>query len=518
MPNSVPWTPQQLEFYNRLESTDDSLVLLAVAGSGKTTSLVEGASRLRGTTLAVAFNVKIKKTLEDKIGHIVTCKTLNGLGHGALMKYFGKRITIDRDKVHKIIGDLISKETDLAKREKRPDPKLWPLFGPVKQMVARTKSHGLVPAQVRGVVKGLTPDTYQDWESIAEHYDIDFSEEIHALAHRALVESINLSWNGICDFDDQVYLPATFGMTFQKFDNVIVDEAQDLSEIQHVILRKVLKPGGRLIAVGDENQAIYGWRGAMSNSIKMLGETFNLHRMDLTVSFRCAQRIVFEAQKMVPRIEASEDSPTGSVTHLENYDGNFFNHGDVILCRNNAPLIKMAYRLIADGKGVFVMGRDIGYGLKTLVKKLMKRFPDGDIEQLHGELWDWHDSQVTLAMNKDDFSRAATITDKVESLQAVIEFSGAKTVAVLLDSINDLFGKESAPITLATIHKAKGLEWSTVYILNEDLMPSKWAVKAFDKNPERYAWMMEEETNIRYVAVTRAMTDLRFITEEGWEK
>ncbi len=517
MPNQIPWTPQQLEFYSRLESTDDSVVLLSVAGSGKTTSLVEGASRLRGTTLAVAFNVKIKKTLHDKIGHFVDCKTLNGLGHRALMNFFNKRITIDRDKVHKLVGDLISKETDLAKKEKRPDPKLWPLFGPIKQIVARAKSHGLVPSSTKGLYKTLVEDTYTEWELIAEHYDIPFDEEIHAMAHRILVESIYLSWNGICDFDDQVYLPATFGMTFDKYDNVIIDEAQDLSEIQHVILRKVLKKNGRLIAVGDENQAIYGWRGAMSNSIEMLSNTFDLHRMDLTISFRCAQSIVWEAQKMVARIEASESAPLGTVESIDAYDETFFTDGDVILCRNNAPLIKMAYRLISKGQGVFVMGRDIGYGLKALVKKLMKNHPEGEIVKLAEELWSWHEDQVTMAMKKEDFSKASNITDKAESLQAVIEFSNAKDVKSLLFQIDTLFGKESAPITLASVHKAKGLEWPRVYILNEDLMPSKWAIKAFEKNPERYAWMMQEETNIRYVAVTRAMQDLRYITTEGWE-
>ncbi len=81
MKHETPLTQQQLEFYARLEETEDSIVLLSVAGSGKTTSLVEGVFRLRGTALAVAFNVKIKKTLEERIGSIATCKTLNGLGH-----------------------------------------------------------------------------------------------------------------------------------------------------------------------------------------------------------------------------------------------------------------------------------------------------------------------------------------------------------------------------------------------------------------------------------------------------
>ncbi len=509
MINKIPWTQQQLEFYSRLESTEDSIMLSSVAGSGKTTSLAEGASRLRGTTLAVAFNVKIKKTLEERIGHIATCKTLNGLGHGALVKFFGHRVSIDRDKVHKLLSDLFSK---------KENKEFWDLFGATKQLVARAKHHGLIPSNTPGMYKSITPDTPEAWEELALHYDIQFNTLIHELARRTLVESIRLSWAGTCDFDDQVYLPACFSMSFEKFDNVIVDEAQDLSEIQHRILKKVLRKGGRVIAVGDENQAIYGWRGAMSNSINKLTETFDLKRMELTVSFRCAQSIVLEAKKIVPRIEFSNTAPVGDVITRGEYDHDLFKTGDVVLCRNNAPLIKTAYRLIANGQGVYVMGRDIGYGLKVLIRNLVGKKKGATLDTLMDELWEWNDTEIARAVKKGQFSKAETISDKAESLDAVIRYSNAKTIQEVIDGIDKLFGKESAPITLSTVHRAKGLEWPRVYILNEYLMPSKWSVKAFEKDPKRYAWMMQEEDNIRYVAVTRAQVELNYISSEGWKK
>jgi superfamily I DNA/RNA helicase len=57
-------------------------------------------------------------------------------------------------------------------------------------------------------------------------------------------------------------------------------------------------------------------------------------------------------------------------------------------------------------------------------------------------------------------------------------------------------------LTLCTVHKAKGLEWNRVYILDEFLMPSKYA---------RQAWQQQQETNLQYVAVTRAKQELKFI-------
>ena len=82
------WTRQQKEFFSFLSSTPASCILQAKAGSGKTTTLVAGIPRLQGSVLAVAFNVKIKKEFEERIGDAAVCKTMNGLGHRARLHNF----------------------------------------------------------------------------------------------------------------------------------------------------------------------------------------------------------------------------------------------------------------------------------------------------------------------------------------------------------------------------------------------------------------------------------------------
>ncbi|MCH7726076.1 MAG: ATP-dependent helicase, partial [Planctomycetes bacterium] len=69
-----------------------------------------------------------------------------------------------------------------------------------------------------------------------------------------------------------------------------------------------------------------------------------------------------------------------------------------------------------------------------------------------------------------------------------------------------------------TVHRAKGLEWERVFILDPGLIPSIWSVRAYKKDPDRYSWMMQEEANIRYVAITRAMKELTYITSKGWDR
>ncbi|MHA2303724.1 MAG: UvrD-helicase domain-containing protein, partial [Candidatus Thorarchaeota archaeon] len=166
------WTPQQLAFFDFLQSTDASCVLQAKAGTGKTTTLVEGINHLHGSILAVAFNTKIKKEFEAKIGDSAVCKTMNGLGHRALCNMFGGRISIDRDKNFKVVKEIMKDEPDSSKYAWSP----------------------------------VLEDTPENWQDLADHHNIEFDPLILSLARRALRLSNKMAWNKECDFDDQIYM------------------------------------------------------------------------------------------------------------------------------------------------------------------------------------------------------------------------------------------------------------------------------------------------------------------------
>jgi len=103
----------------------------------------------------------------------------------------------------------------------------------------------------------------------------------------------------VIDFDDMLYLPLRSKCTFDKKNYVFVDEAQDTNGVQRALLRRMLAPPphGRLIAVGDPSQAIYGFRGADANAMSALREEFSAVVMPLSVSYRCSRAVVAEAQK-----------------------------------------------------------------------------------------------------------------------------------------------------------------------------------------------------------------------------
>jgi superfamily I DNA/RNA helicase len=87
-----------------------------------------------------------------------------------------------------------------------------------------------------------------------------------------------------------------------------------------------------------------------------------------------------------------------------------------------------------------------------------------------------------------------SVTDKYECVLAVIENKSPKTVRELISELDNLFAKDSGLITLATGHKAKGLEWGTVIHLDPWRIPSKWA-----KKPDE----ITQEHNLQYVLETR---------------
>ena len=203
------------------------------------------------------------------------------------------------------------------------------------------------------------------------------------------------------------------------------------------------------------------------------------------------------AQQFVPHIEASPTAEDGEVLNPKEWMIDSFTDDDLVVCRNTAPLIELAYKCIAEGHAVHVMGREIGKGLINVVKKAGGR-NIVSIEEFIPKLEAWHERQMRKA--GDDDAKLAAVQDKVECLSVLM--TGLDTIAELVANIERIFSDSAKGTTLATVHKAKGLEAPRVFILEPCLMPSRWA---------RQAWQQEQEANLQYVAVTRALETLVYL-------
>jgi DNA helicase-2/ATP-dependent DNA helicase PcrA len=171
------------------------------------------------------------------------------------------------------------------------------------------------------------------------------------------------------------------------------------------------------------------------------------------------------------------------------------------LCRNTAPLIDLAYHCIGKGIGCEILGRDIGKGLQVLIDKMKA----ASIEELEQRLSQYQLRETAKFRAKDQESRADALNDRVNCIFKVIDHlpEPERTLPGLSGALQSLFGDgEGVRLTLSTVHKAKGREWPRVGILQPELMPSRWA---------KQDWQKTQETNLMYVAWTRATQELIFL-------
>lgn len=452
-----------------------SAVIKAVAGSGKSTTLEELCRRLSGSTILLAFNRAIAKELQ---GRGLNARTFHSLCWTPVL-----RSRKQRDVHQTKVLDLV--DNYLVDEERR-------LYGSfVRRMLGYGRNAG---------IGCLLPNVADEWYKLAAHHECepDAEEAEMPVAIRHCIEMLEICHHGpTMDFDDLLYNAVRDGVTLPKFTNVLVDEGQDTNPIQRAILRKILVPGGRLFAVGDDAQAIYGFRGADSDALNAITAEFDCVELPLSLTYRCARTIVAEAQAYLPAIEAAPNAPEGRVEHLgTKWKVEDMQPGDLVVCRRTAPIVTLAFRMLRMRKPVTINGSDIGASLVALSKRLKPK----SIADLVRKLDRWENREVEKAIAKKDERKEEQVRDKAAALRAVVD--ECETLADVADTIEHLFANQANAIKLSTIHRAKGLEADRVWWLDP-------RISGFAKQE----WQLQQEYNLCYVAITRAKTAL-FIVEE----
>lgn len=484
-------SPQQQVVYDWVTSGTGNAVLEAVAGAGKTTTLVEAVKLMTGSVAFAAYNKKIAVEIQERVSRTTTAAqvragTFHSFGFQAWKKVAPK-VRVDDRKTLSIMDDFKIPEKGQS-------------F--VKQLVSLAKQYAI------GFLSS-TEDAAA-WMQIVNHFSLEElldEEETMSLtvdegidwARKVLKQSIALDTE-LIDFDDMIYAPLVHNARMWQNDWVLVDEAQDTNPARRALAKKMLRPGGRLIAVGDPHQAIYGFTGADADSLLIIEREFSAITLPLTVTYRCPKEVVRLAQQWVHHITAHESSPEGEVRSIgyNEFTTGSFEPTDVILCRNTKPLVELAYLFLRRGIPCHVEGREIGKGLLALVN----RWKVKSLPALRDKLESWHGKEVQRLLAKGQEQKAGTVTDKVDTLFVIIDsLPVGADVNDLRSRIESLFtdSDPSAPqsrLTLSTIHKAKGREWERVYWFGRNRwQPSKFA---------RQEWQMEQEVNLMYVAATRA--------------
>lgn len=475
------WSQYQLAIFDHIEQRAGNAIIDAKAGSGKSSTIVAGMKRAQGESIFLAFNKAIADELKRKG---VNARTFHSLVFGPVLQFYHQDGP-SLDKLRKIKRELFNFNEN----------KLFGNFAERMVGLARGMGFGIA---------GMVADVEEEWLALCDHHDLEPDSDACSIDEaidgaRRLFDAAMES--PLCDFDDMVYRAVKENITLPKFDNVFVDEAQDTNPIQLAILRKIMRPGAMLVAVGDPAQAIYGFRGADSMAMANIERAFDCTRLPLSITYRCPASVVRYVQQWVPGIEARPDAPEGVVSDLDtDWNPLEFMPGDLVVCRKTAPLITAAFRCIRSNVPVQVLGRDIGQGLKALIKKMNA----ANVDQLGEKLVQWQDREVRKALADDDEAKAESIRDRAQVLLFMIDelVEGKRTIADLEAGIDWLFAEKARCVTFCTIHKSKGLEAPRVFWLGRSECPAKWA---------RKPWQREQEINLCYVAGTRAINELYFI-------
>jgi len=480
------WSEFQEAIFAHVENPEGgNLIVEAVAGSGKTTTIVEATKRCGDArVIFLAFNKSIATELKSRG---VNARTFHSLVFNPALNLRGVR-DATTDKMYKLT------DSDAGHWEDK-DARLYAKF--VRKLVGLAKGVG---------IGCLLEDTESEWVALADHHDMELESDAADFAtaiewSRKFLRISNAS--KMVDFDDMLYLCVKEGVSLPKFDWVFVDEAQDTNPIQRAILRKIMRDGSRLVAVGDPAQAIYGFRGADSESLAMIASEFNATTLPLSVSYRCAQSVVNYARQWVGHILPASTAPEGTVDTMADWTLDMLAPADLVVCRNTKPLIALGYKMLKARKPVRIRGKEIGEGLVKLIEKQRAKGIDRLVEKLSA----FRDREVEKAIAAKQPAKAAAVADKVDAILCLIDSldENARTIPALLDIIRTLFEDVRNATTLCTIHKSKGLEATRVFWLDRSLCPSKWATQE---------WQKKQERNLCYVAVTRAKSALVIVESD----
>lgn len=477
------WSDYQIQVFDWTRNCpDQNLLIQAVAGSGKTTTIIEAMSHAEGSSLFMAFNRAIAEDIRQKAtsGDV---KTLNALGH-SLWKRNKPSAQLEPGKLRKILQQLMSSDDQ---RE---------------YAYAVSRSVGLAKNNAFGIERTTS---VLDFEELMDAYDLNIPRERLRDMAQVAFRALDMSAKDLqtFDYDDQLYQPLLEGWEYPIYSNAFIDECQDLSPIQHLMLEKLHSRGARIIAVGDRRQAIYGFRGAMTDSMDALKGRFDMQELPLSISYRCALSVIREAQKLCSHIEAREGAPEGSITQIGplndeglRYDPELFGSG-MVLCRNNAPMFRAILRHVRAKAPCKVLTSFL-----DSFQGFIRGFKTETTQALRIKLDAWYMKEKEAAEKKGFMGKLMALEDKYETTKMLCEdYAWTEDV---LDLVKRLANGTSGP-TFATIHKAKGLEDKDCYLLRPDLIPSRFAVGSEQ---------ITQEENLLYVAITRAK--LNFSYGERW--
>jgi superfamily I DNA/RNA helicase len=382
----------------------------------------------------------------------------------------------------------------------------------------------------------LTKDDYDDFLDMVVHFGIfndievykkGFEKEIQCYfeAHQMLLQAGNeFSKNTMTiDFTDMIYLPYAWKLSpMMKYEFLFIDECQDLSKAQFAVVTKYVKKDGRVLAVGDPRQSIYGFTGADIKSFDRVKNYTKAKQLPLTVCFRCPQKTIEIAKTIRPDMTGIKTDPGVIETIRIEQVVSLAKPGNLIISRLRAPMVILVFSFIDKNIEIKIHEDEVQAIINELKilfkpKELNMNLPSfaNEFDQLRITVYNRQKWMIEKNAERiqDPVDRSVHIQIELQYVETKLDFLHKKyelwkadcpTIMDVLKRIKKFISSSDNPIQLSTIHRAKGLEEDTIFILNYDELPYT--------RMDQQEWQNEQEMNLKYVAVTRAKKKL-FLVE-----
>ncbi|GEM45485.1 UvrD-helicase domain-containing protein [Deinococcus cellulosilyticus] len=502
-------SPEQERILSWVRSGMGHGVVRATAGSGKTTTL-EMIARVLPPDLEIQYCAFSKAIVEELTGRLpdhVKVATLHSLGYQVIKTFYPQATQHrpDSQKYRTLLTRSMQEKEGVPVFFTREDTyQATEYLVGLQRVVRMTFTPPEDPMQVRraGARFDLRePDSEEVTKWCLWRLPLLLKEGIRKVEGRGWV-----------DFEDMLYVPVATKLDYRRVDFLLVDEAQDLSPLQLRFALGLIHEGGRSIFVGDDRQAIYGFAGADSHSLKHVQQILKATVLPLNTSYRCPQLHVKLARHFSPQMRAQPGAKMGTVKHVtEPYFLRSVAEGDLVLCRYNAPLASMYHELIQMGKRPRLRKGDFTDQLLRMLDQLFAdtAFHPENIRQKGDAFRVQEERRLRMARldPKVTLKKTLELRDRIDSVMhlAITAFEqGHHSLAAARTYLQSMVSVDRNFITLSTVHSAKGLEANRVFLLHPEKMTAAYAL-----TPEA----LKGEQCVQFVALTRSK-DALYLVEE----
>ena len=282
-----------------IENVDGATLLLAVPGSGKTTTLITRIGRMiydlgidPGQILVITYTRNAARDMRNRFSTLfgprdadrIHFSTINSFCYSVVLRY--ARLT-GHDKPED--------DTDLEYNIRQLFPRVYGEQYPdeneirnLAQQITYIKNMGLKDADIEGLQsddRDVKPmyDAYRSY--LKDSHKMDYDDQI------LFTEMIFR--NNLCGLRDEYA---------DRYPYILVDEAQDTSRMQHEVIRLLAEKYGNLFMVGDEDQSIYGFRAAYPEALLQFRKLYEHGKVYyLQTNFRSVRSVVQAAANVISR-------------------------------------------------------------------------------------------------------------------------------------------------------------------------------------------------------------------------